>query len=112
MSNEIRNVKEEKQLKQALLNEILYKEQFMLKLGLIYLLGSLFSICWFVILYLFEVESTSFIAYYAIGLLAYYKFFFKANHNGGQFRVFLFKILSDFNSKLIHITRKKYEFKL
>lgn len=108
---EIRNVKEEKQLKQALLNEILYKEQFMLKLGVVYLLGSLPSILWFLILYLAEVEFTNFIAYYAIGLLVFYKFFFKANHNGGHFRVFLFKILANFNRKLIEITRRKYEFK-
>lgn len=108
---EIRNIKEEKQLKQALLNEILYKEQFMLKLGVVYLLGSLPSILWLVILHLAEVEFINFITYYAIGLLVFYKFFFKANHNGGHFRVLLFRIFSAFNKKLIQITRIKYEFK-
>lgn len=109
--SEIRNVKEEKQIKQALLNEILFKEQFMLKLGIVYLLGSLPSILWFLILYSAEVEFTNFITYYVIGLLVFYKFFFKANHNGGHFKVFLFKILTIINKKMIDITRKKYEFK-
>lgn len=107
---EIRNVKEEKQLKQALLNEILYKDQFMLKLGVVYLLGSLPSILWFVILYLAEVEFTNFIAYYAIGLLVFSNFSLKQTIMADISKYFCLKFVN-FNRKLIEITRKKYEFK-
>ncbi|PSM52738.1 hypothetical protein CBLAS_0858 [Campylobacter blaseri] len=88
--------------KVSLLNT-LYKEQYRLKLVIVYLFASGFNFI-LIILILINLKMGSSLVFnitaYMFLMTIYYKFVFKQTKDGGFYRVFLFNSLSKFNRKI------------
>lgn len=88
--------------------QTLYKDQFRLKLGIVYLFCSGFNVLAIIIAYLligtYSLEKI--IMMYLVAMLLYYKFGFKYTKDGGFYRVFLLKVFSDFKSRVNKALRK------
>lgn len=94
------------------LNNTLYKDQFRLKLGIVYLFCSGFnlimlSVCY--ALYMYKYGVGFIMSLYFISMLIYYRFGFKHTRNGENFNVFILRTLSDFNIKINNILRKNLQ---
>ncbi|MBR8466503.1 hypothetical protein KDE13_09170 [Campylobacter sp. faydin G-140] len=83
--------------------DTLYKEQYRLKLGILYMLCSgfgVFMICFsYFLLSIYSLDLDRVLTIYLAGMAVYYKFFFRATKDGYFYRVFLLKIISDFRRK-------------
>lgn len=92
------------------LNEILYKQQFKLKLSIYYLLLSAVSILTIFVLLLF-MDFSFFIgiSIYTAIITIYYKFFFAYTREGKQYEVFGYKLLGEFYSKIYKKIEKIYK---
>ncbi|OCR87731.1 hypothetical protein CFT12S00416_07850 [Campylobacter fetus subsp. testudinum] len=95
------------------LNTTLYKDQFRLKLGIVYLFCSGFNfimlgVCY--VLYMYNYGGLDFImCLYFISMLVYYRFEFKYTRNGENFNVLILKLFSDFNIKVNSVLRQNLQ---
>jgi len=91
----------------SILNTI-YKEQFRLKLGIVYLFASGFNILALIVCYFINKNSTldKAVTIYLLVMVLYYKFWFKQTKDGGYYRVFMFRVFSDFKRKTFKILRE------
>lgn len=101
MSSQMTNKKEG-----SLLNT-LFKEQFRLKLGVVYLFASGFNIIALIICYFVYKTSTldRAISIYLLLIILYYKFGFKFTKDGGFYNMFIFRLLSKFQQRAYKIYR-------
>lgn len=101
MSSQMTNKKEG-----SLLNT-LFKEQFRLKLGVVYLFASGFNIIALIICYFVYKTSTldRAISIYLLLIILYYKFGFKFTKDGGFYNMFIFRLLSKFQQRTYKIYR-------
>ncbi len=89
-----------------LYDDVCYKEQFRLKLGLEYLIATETSIFGILGLMLLDSSFGTFLSLYFFIMLIYYYFFFSATKDGGHFRVFAFEIMGDIKQKITLLARK------
>lgn len=101
MTNQMTNKKEG-----SLLNT-LYKEQFRLKLGVVYLFASGFNVVALILCYCVYRTSTldKAITIYLLLVILYYKFGFKFTKDGGFYDMFIFRVLSRFQKRSYEIYR-------
>ena len=93
--------------KEASLLNTLFKEQFRLKLGVVYLFASGFNIIALIICYFVYKTSTldRAISIYLLLIILYYKFGFKFTKDGGFYNMFIFRLLSKFQQRAYKIYR-------
>jgi hypothetical protein len=82
---------------------ILYKEQFRLKLGFTYLLASGWSICLLVVIFLMDMSIDKSASVYIFGLILVYKYIFSMTRDGFYYEPFFYKKLS----KIMNAIRKR-----
>lgn len=93
---------------------ILYKEQYRLKLGIVYLLGTQANFIALIVVFLaIKSEYTTLdiiTTCYMIFMLVYYRAFFNYTKDGHQNRIFMFKIVSDFIRRVNKKLRENLDF--
>ncbi|PAF46598.1 hypothetical protein BKH41_08825 [Helicobacter sp. 12S02232-10] len=88
------------------IHDVLYKNQFRLKLGIKPLLLSRASFILFAFAY-FLFDGINFLLTYSVSMLLYYKFFYSLTRDGYQYDVFGYLIFIMFIKKIREKRRKK-----
>lgn len=100
------NLTEKERIRKENILNIINKEQYKLKLGIVYLVASGFNFCMLAVSYLLYKSNIKFfsldvvITIYIIAMILYYKFSFNLTKDGHHLRAFLFRILANFNAKI------------
>ncbi|QKF93199.1 hypothetical protein [Campylobacter sp. CCUG 57310] len=100
------NLTEKERIHKENILNIINKEQYKLKLGIVYLVASGFNFCMLGVSYLLYKSDIRFftldvvITIYIIAMILYYKFSFNLTKDGHHLRAFLFRILGSFNAKI------------
>lgn len=104
------NLTEKERIRKENILNIINKEQYKLKLGIVYLVASGFNFCMLAVSYLLYKSNIKFfsldfsldvvITIYIIAMILYYKFSFNLTKDGHHLRAFVFRILANFNAKI------------
>lgn len=93
---------------------ILFKEQYRLKLGIPYLLGTRANFIALIMVFLatyFKYATLDIIATcYIVFMIIYYRAFFNYTKDGHQNRIFIFKAVSDFMRRINKKLRENLDF--
>ena len=95
-------MQEDDELRKKRILNIIYKEQYRLKLGVVYLVCTGFNILALLIFYLIHKSGLAFdftALIYMATITIYYKFVFNLTRDGRHFDSFVLKFLSELNAK-------------